>query len=158
MKKPETKAKTNKRAPGGEWSSPYPYTDCLLSIQGPQQGFCEPLRPSRATRLDSIVAPEIDRVLASDGRVLRSVFRNRGARLRYGIHARSGAGDRQRRSKLLTQRLGQEAREIRRLKIRFRNATTQRSDYQSRMQRFENPEDSRAQETFVDLRIRGCKY
>lgn len=37
-----------------------------------------------STRLDSIVAPEIDRVLAKDGRVLRSVFRNRGEiKVRY---------------------------------------------------------------------------
>ncbi|KAL6255310.1 hypothetical protein P5V15_013650 [Pogonomyrmex californicus] len=51
--------------------------------------------PAYLVRLDSIIAPEIDRVLASDGRVLRSVFRNRGEiKVRYA-HARSGDGDRQ---------------------------------------------------------------
>lgn len=49
-----TKAKMNKRAPGGEWSNPYPYTDGPFSIQGPQQGFAS--LSARLVRLDSIIA------------------------------------------------------------------------------------------------------
>jgi len=46
-------------------------------------------------QLYSIVALKIDRVLASDGRVFRFVFRNTGeTEVRYA-HARSGDGDRQ---------------------------------------------------------------
>jgi len=73
--------------------SPYPYGRSF-SIRGPRDSRVSP----SLVRLGSIVAPEIDRVLTSDGRVPRSVSRNRMARLRYGIaHARSRAGDRRSR-------------------------------------------------------------
>lgn len=85
--------------------SPYPYTGGPLSIQGPQQGFASSPPPASCDPTRSLPPKSIG--LSRERRVFRSVFRNiDGIKVRYE-HVRSGDGDRQQPSKLLTRRFGQ---------------------------------------------------